>query len=321
MTDVSVALCTFQGERFVSEQLASIARQTLPPAEVVVCDDGSTDGTIDAIERFAASAAFPVRVHVNPDRLGVAANFSRAISLCEGSVVALSDQDDVWLPAKLERQVAVLRDRPAVGAVFSDAELVDRSLRPLGRSLFEATGFSPRRQRRFRGGALELLLSRPVVCGASLAFRSSFRDLVLPIPTTGLHDQWLAVLLSAVSRVEALPEPLLHYRQHGANQIGAPAARARSKLSRRRSKGVYGDEVGHFRAMAERLAAQEPTPSIRSAIELIERKTSHLEFRYGLARHRAIPVLTELMRGRYHRYSRGLDSAGYDLLFRGRDPG
>ena len=317
VTDVSVALCTFQGERFLAEQLESIAAQTLPPAELVLCDDGSTDATLDIAVRFAATAPFPVRIFRNPANLGVAGNFSRAISLSHGSVLALADQDDVWMPTKLERLAAALDEQPGAGAAFSDAQLVDGCLRPLGRTMFDATRFTPPRRRRFRAGrALDVLLARNVVCGATLAFRSSLRDLLLPIPTTGLHDMWLSTLLAAVTELAVVDEPLVRYRQHAGNQVGANAVGLRSKLTRRRTQGVFGDELAHYRAMAARLEAQPQGAVEPHAIEALRRKVRHLEFRYGLPPHRALPVLHELTLGRYHRYSRGLESAGYDLFFR-----
>ena len=314
---MSVALCTFQGERFLAEQLESIAAQTMPPAELILCDDGSTDATLDIAARFAATTPFPVRLSRNPANLGVAGNFSRAISLCQGSVVALADQDDVWVPTKLERLAAALDEHPSAGAAFSDAELVDGSLRPLAGRMFDVTRFTPARRRRFRAGrALEVLLARNVVCGATLVFRSSLRDLLLPIPTTGLHDMWLSTLLAAVTEVVVVDEPLVRYRQHGGNQVGADAAGLRSKLARRRTRGVFGDELAHYRAMVARLEAQPLGTVEPRAIEALRLKVRHLEFRYGLPRHRALPVLHELALGRYHRYSRGLESACYDVLFR-----
>jgi glycosyltransferase involved in cell wall biosynthesis len=317
VTAVSVALCTYQGERFLADQLRSIAAQTLPPAELVVCDDGSTDGTAHEVARFAESAPFRVRFHVNASRLGVAGNFSRAISLCQGAVIALADQDDVWSPNKLERLVAALDDHPDAGAAFSDAELVDGSLRPLGRTMFDVTRFTPRRRRRFIAGkGLEVLLARNVVCGATLAFRSSLRDVLLPIPTTGLHDMWLSTLLCAVTGVAVVDEPLVRYRQHGANQVGAPATDLRSKLTRRRTQGVFGDELAHYRGMVARLGVQPPGTVDPHTVELLKGKVRHLEFRYGQSGRNPIPVVAELARGRYHRYSRGVESAGYDLFFR-----
>ena len=312
-----MAMCTYQGAQYLGEQLESIAGQTLRPAELVVCDDGSTDGTVALVERFAAGAPFPVHVHVNPANLGVTANFAQAISRCHGSVIALSDQDDVWLPEKLERQAGAFRGRPEVGAVFSDAELVDGELRPLGRTMFEVTGFTPSRRRRLQAGhGLEILVAHSVVCGATLAFRSSFRDVLLPIPTSGLHDLWIAGLMVSAADVVALPEPLIRYRQHGANQIGAPAQGLRARLAVRRQQGVYGDEIGHYRAMAERLRTAGAAGVRPDALSVLDGKVEHLTFRYGLPRHRAVPVLAELLRGRYHRYSRGLESAGFDLFFR-----
>src|ERR1022692_2995726 len=100
---ISVAMCTFDGGRFLSAQLESIAAQTRPPDELVVCDDGSSDASGNIIKDFARRAAFPTRLVVNDKHLGSTKNFEQAISLCQGTIVALADQDDVWYPHKLQR--------------------------------------------------------------------------------------------------------------------------------------------------------------------------------------------------------------------------
>ncbi len=100
---ISVALCTYNGERFLPQQLASMAKQTRLPDELVVCDDRSTDRTMALVREFAASSPYPVRIFENEHNLGFAANFERAIRLCEGDLIALSDQDDIWYPIRLER--------------------------------------------------------------------------------------------------------------------------------------------------------------------------------------------------------------------------
>ena len=92
----SVAMCTYNGARFLGAQLASVAAQARAPDELVVCDDRSTDETARVVEEFAAAAPFRVRLHVNERNLGTTRNFERAVSLCEGDLIALSDQDDVW---------------------------------------------------------------------------------------------------------------------------------------------------------------------------------------------------------------------------------
>lgn len=99
--NVSVAMATCNGARFIKEQLDSFARQTLLPSELVACDDGSTDETVKIVQQFGAESPFPVRIYRNPERLGYRDNFLQALELCEGNLVAFSDQDDVWLPEKL----------------------------------------------------------------------------------------------------------------------------------------------------------------------------------------------------------------------------
>src|SRR5688500_18488634 len=180
---ISVAMCTYDGEPFLREQLASIAAQGRQPDELVVCDDRSSDSTCDIVREFAATAPFAVRLHTNERNLGSTKNFERAIRLCEGDAIALADQDDVWLPSKLARIEERFAAEPRAGLVFSDAEVVDERLRPLGYRLWESVGFDRAHQRLVSGGrALDVLLPGWTVTGATLAFRSRFRNLVLEIP-------------------------------------------------------------------------------------------------------------------------------------------
>ena len=94
---ISIAMATFNGDKFIKEQLDSFAKQTITPFELVVCDDGSTDSTLGIVMNFAQSASFKVRVYQNPENLGFSNNFMKCASLCEGEWIAFSDQDDVWL--------------------------------------------------------------------------------------------------------------------------------------------------------------------------------------------------------------------------------
>jgi glycosyltransferase involved in cell wall biosynthesis len=122
---ISVALCTYNGERFLARQLASIQQQTRTPDELVVCDDCSTDSTIEILKDFAASAGFPVRIIRNEQNLGFVANFEQAIRLCQGDLIALCDQDDIWYPTRLERSQQEFAAHPEAGLVFSDADVMD----------------------------------------------------------------------------------------------------------------------------------------------------------------------------------------------------
>lgn len=102
---VAIALATWNGERFLSEQLESYLKQTRLPDELVVSDDCSKDGTLDVLNEFARTAPFEVRILKNSERAGFAANFGRAIGACRADIILLSDQDDIWLPSHVERLV------------------------------------------------------------------------------------------------------------------------------------------------------------------------------------------------------------------------
>ena len=223
---ISVAMCTYNGAEFLPAQLQSIIAQSRPPDEIVICDDGSTDNTRDLLEKFAAESSIPVTLHFNDQNLGSVKNFERAITLCTGDVIALSDQDDVWRSDKLQLFETVLNDSPSAGIVFSDAAIVDEQLNPLNRRMWDEVGFDAHKRKLVKTGrALEVLVTGWTVTGATMAFRSRFVKLSLPIPDeiAMIHDGWIALTIAAVAGVVAIDEPLIQYRQHAQQQIGAPA--------------------------------------------------------------------------------------------------
>lgn len=224
---LSIAMCTFNGARFLPEQLASIEGQDRQPDELVVCDDGSTDATVSLLQAFASSATFPVRVLVNETNLGAVKNFEHAISLCAGDLIALCDQDDVWHSNKLAKSEAALLGSDDVGLVFSDAEVASQALDPLHYRISSPAGLDASAKRKIaRGRAVEVLARANVATGATMVFRSRFRGLLLPIPSDGerIHDGWIALLIASVARVVYLDEPLMLYRQHEKQQVGLRAA-------------------------------------------------------------------------------------------------
>jgi glycosyltransferase involved in cell wall biosynthesis len=318
----SVAMCTYNGARFVAEQLESVAAQTRPPAELVVCDDGSTDETPAIVERFARRAPFPVRLHLNERNLGSTQNFGRAVGLCAGGLIALSDQDDVWQPSKLERLGARFAARPEVGLIFTDAELVDERLRPVGRGLWESVGFGPKERRLIRGGrAVDLLLPGWHVTGATLAFRAEFKPLVLDIPDDlgMLHDGWIALLVAAAAEVDYLDEPLIRYRQHPRQQVGAAQkqAAAGGAVAAARRPNSYGELIRIAERVSARLDERADGPRAADSRRRIDARLRHLRARAALpaGKLRRLPaVLRELLTLRYHHYSNGARSAVKDLL-------
>jgi len=317
-------MCTYNGARFVAEQLASIAAQTRPPDELVVCDDCSTDATIACVREFARTAPFPVRVFENEKNLGSTKNFERAVELCEGDFIAFADQDDVWLPEKLRRLEETLANE-STALAFTDGEVVDESLRTLGQRVWQTIRFGEEEQRLFREGrAFAVLLDHNVVTGAAMALKAEFKELILPFPNDlthdgipVIHDWWSALLIAAVGDVVFLSEPLFKYRQHSGQQMGVVSNRDEDAPSFRaaaRRKNTFSADVRYVRTILERLSGVEGVRA--NVVSDLEARLTHLETRAAMPERRSqriAPVLRELFARRYHLYSNGLASAAKDF--------
>lgn len=213
--DVSVAMATFNGEAYLQEQLDSLRSQTRQPNELVVCDDGSSDFTLDILEAFQERVSFPVRIHRNPTQLGYIKNFEKSLSLATGDIIFLCDQDDVWLDHKIERVLKAFELHPEALLVVNDAELVHANLR--------RTGLTVAGQLVSAGAQVDQLL-----LGCCMAFRSALRPLVLPVPDhIHGHDGWLNTLGRTLNCRYFVPEVLQLYRRHEKNTSTWPTTSTR----------------------------------------------------------------------------------------------
>jgi glycosyltransferase involved in cell wall biosynthesis len=331
-------MCTYNGSPYLQEQLESIASQQRPPDELIVCDDCSKDNTKEIIEAFAAQSAFPVRLFVNEENLGSIKNFEKAIKLSAGEIIVLSDQDDVWHPEKLEALEAALAVSPDTGMVFSDAELVDQNLKPLGYELRQI--FLNRRYQRLveSGRGLEVLLSDYVVTGATMAFRASFKEQILPIPESQslIHDAWIALVIASLAEIAFIEKPLIKYRQHPNQQLGVTipgeVLKTKSASDETRDSSLIGmanfylARRDEFLQLRNRLtmcaAAKDIGKSLRlieARIDSLQRQATHFQSRAraqqsGRGLSRLSFVLKEFLMFRYYRYSHGARSAARDLL-------
>jgi glycosyltransferase involved in cell wall biosynthesis len=318
-------MCTYNGARFLSGQLESIAVQSRLPDELVVCDDRSADESIGIVRNFARNAPFLVRLEINKKNLGTTKNFEKAIGLCRGEIIALADQDDVWNPRKLAALESVLEEHPEAGYVFSDAELINECGAAIRKTLWNSN--------RFRGAVLsnfsetkqvEALLRRNAATGATMVFRSCLRSVLLPISQHFVHDYWIALLSSSLgSYGVAVPELLIQYRQHAGQQIGATRMSILQKVKWARQVGPaeYSNRAGGYLEMRERLllAAQNGRTCRANHMALLEEKIRHCSRRasvhstHGTAKFNAI--FSEVLTGRYARFSNSWTSVVEDLCF------
>lgn len=221
---ISVAMCTYNGAKYLSEQLRSIADQTLPVDELVVCDDRSKDDSVKLLETFAATSPFPVYIHVNEQNLGSTKNFEKCLTLCKGDVIFLCDQDDLWREDKVQKQIDYLNEHPQTDAVFSDGLLIDDNSKPTGITIWQEIEFNQPGQNKWKSGKPhEILFNGFVVTGATLAIRKSCLERLVPFPTHVpdlIHDAWIAVVLSLENKIDFIADTLIMYRIHSSQQVG-----------------------------------------------------------------------------------------------------
>lgn len=316
-------MCTHNGARFLPEQLASIVVQSRLPDEMVICDDCSKDETSNILEDFVKNAPFPVYLHFNHEQLGVTQNFARAISLCEGEIIALSDQDDVWLPNKLALIEQRFESDPKVGVVFSDAVLIDENGKLLGKRMWEMLNLDSELKKKISGQvAFEIFDRFDLISGMTMAFRSQFKKLVLPIPGNIplIHDGWLATMIAHVASFDLIDEALVKYRQHSSQQVGARVIAPRKSSLARVGDSTHGNtvltELNRVEPALDRITSCAGAFEFRGR-ENLELLRLHCKTRLAVSERKvqSIPALVrELVSGRYHRYSNGFLSFLKDLF-------
>jgi glycosyltransferase involved in cell wall biosynthesis len=323
---VSVALCTHNGAPYLREQVRSICLQTLPPQQIVLSDDASTDDGVEVAQAALAECldehpglSIAMQVVRNDPPLRVTKNFERAVAACSGDLIALSDQDDVWVPERLARMVAEFERRPDLLLLHSDARLVDGERRDLGQTLFHALEVKPFELKRIHAGtAFDTFLRRNLVTGATTVFRRELLQATLPFPKEWLHDEWLGIVASAIGRVDVIEEPLIEYRQHGRNQIGARrdsfAEKVRKALGSRGT--IHSERLLKAQLLLERLLSLGAKVA-PATIEKLRDKIQHQRFRADLPPSRLarlLPVLREASTGRYDKFGRGVPGVVRDLF-------
>lgn len=328
--NLTVVLCTYNGARFIAEQLRSIMTQTLLPAVVVVADDSSSDDTLDRVlavwrgqdDRFVPRLEIlPAR----PDRLGPARNFDRALGAVRTEFVALSDQDDLWEPDRLQIGVTRLEAADAPLLVASNTMLVDEQGHDLGDDSFSRFGLSVKeRAQVLAGDPLPTLVRRNFLQGMTFTCRTDLARLAGPTPHPFMHDYWLALTAASLERMVVIDEPLVRYRLHGANVVGTGDRRVLHRLAKRAHWAVTHDRCGvprrltEWNAVATGLLGRDDLPEEQQ--QLLSRKLVFERARFRGARHRIVQwrTVAGLVRsGDYGRFDRdGTRGAVDDLLWR-----
>ena len=226
---LSVAICTYNGEAYLREQLESILNQTLPVDEIILCDDGSTDNTVKIARSVLEEGKVPFRIIENGRSLGVAANFLHALKSSCGDYVFTCDQDDIWVKNKVELFATEIQKTNRL-LYFSDGLLVDGDGRSRNVKLWDV----------YRVPYLESseslymkhLVRNGIVTGAAMCVSRALIDSVDEIPTPFLHDEWLSIVATAKDSIRAINHVTFYYRQHGKNVVGAEKQSFKTRAKR-----------------------------------------------------------------------------------------
>lgn len=219
--NVSVAMATYNGAKYVKQQLLSISNQSCPPNEIIVSDDGSSDGTLEIVREFAKLVPFPVKILSNAENVGFAQNFGIALSKCSGDIVFLSDQDDVWLPNKIEVVLSRFASRPRIELLIHDLEFCKEDLISIGQTKIQRVRITTNVEKNY-------------VAGMATAIRGGFLKHCLPIPNLpGLsHDRWLHACAYVLGRKQVMPEVLALYRRHSSSVTITNSRNTATKFTR-----------------------------------------------------------------------------------------
>ncbi|MBT0654203.1 glycosyltransferase family 2 protein [Geobacter luticola] len=220
----SILLATCNGAAYLPALLSSFNAQTCRPGRLVLRDDGSEDATLDMLRKYRAACPDLVTIiEDNCGRLGTAGNFTNLLGHADSNYILFCDQDDVWLPGKIEKTLSVMAaaedrygsDTPLL--VHSDLSVVDRDLQPIAPSFWKYQKLNPQ-----VGISLNRLLPQNAVTGCTVMINRPLARLAAPIPRDAImHDWWLALVAATFGKIVYLDEPTVLYRQHGGNSIGA----------------------------------------------------------------------------------------------------
>jgi glycosyltransferase involved in cell wall biosynthesis len=326
---VSIALCSHNGGKFIGEQLKSIQEQSFKPNEIIICDDNSSDNTLEIIKQF--SKVLPIKLHQNIPALGTIKNFEYAISLCSGDIIFLCDQDDYWLAHKVEKLVKYLGENATQEVVFSNAIIVDEQLQPSDLTMWDRVRFLDEEITDWnKGKALDILLIGNRVTGCTVAIRNSFAKKAIPFPThihpNFIHDGWIAILASLTNQIGFVEESLVWYRQHDKQQVGIVEKEREkiyvsSRISRPRQEklkpflereSLYSNLLNHI---------HQNYPELKNRTKALQTIAEHYKVRGNLEENRLkriFPILRNFYRGNYHRYQHlGSDWYGVYLALLG----
>ena len=216
---IDVLMATYNGEKYLEEQINSILNQTYKNIRLIISDDCSKDNTREILKQYEENDD-RIKVYYQEENLGYIKNFEFLLNKVENEIYMLSDQDDVWLPQKIEKSYELLKQESA-DLVFGDLEVVDENLNTIYSSFGDFMLLNKKINKYINSYKLNYLYN--CVTGCTVLSKKEFIDKILPFPVTSkyvAHDHWIGIGISLNGKVAYMKEKYIKYRQHGNNEIG-----------------------------------------------------------------------------------------------------
>ena len=257
---ISVAMCTCYGDAFLKLQLDSIFSQTRAVDEIVVVDDRSTDETTAILEDYQKKHPAVLKVIVNEKQLGVVRNFEKAISLCSGDWIFLSDQDDIWEVDKVEEMTGFAAAHTNALMIYTDAALIDEKGNLKNLKLWERIRFNRKRQKKYENNWYafrKLLNGDNYITGATVLISATLKESAVPfltLPSGYLHDLYLGIMAASKNGLYSLNKPLTAYRIHPHQQVGTGQGVAAGMIKK---EIVSGSFQGFYKELSKTLSFRQ----------------------------------------------------------------
>ncbi|WP_353083337.1 glycosyltransferase [Flavobacterium sp.] len=231
---LSVALCTYNGSKFIEQQINSILNQTTKVDEIIVCDDKSTDATVSILKEIQVANPCIVIIE-NEINLRSTKNFEKAIQLCSGDYIFLADQDDLWNTEKVAKTLAIFNENLTAEGVFTNADLIDDNGTKLSnKTIWDSVFFFEKEMQKPIDFVDIIFKNGNIVTGATLCIKKEVKSFIFPFSKDNLHDEWIASLLAFKNTLYYSSENLISYRIHDNQQIGMKNLDKMEKITRKK---------------------------------------------------------------------------------------